>query len=344
MAVEIRALNFEEHGAWDDFVLRHPCGSTFHLTAWKKAIEAVFKYKPFYLVAADSGVIQAVLPLFLIDNFLMGRVLISSPFAVYGGVLSVSDEASGALRESIIRLSKDLDVQYIELRNGYSQQCLGFSPVNRYVTFTQPVEPQDGEQLLAALPKKTRNMVRKACKNAYSVRSTRQLKSFEDLISRSYQRLGTPCFPPLWFSTLCKTFGDRVDVREVMLNDVVVAVSMNFFFRDQMHTFYAASDPGYLNYAPNNYLYFDHLLWAGNSGYRVFDFGRSKLDTGTFEFKKHWTTEMRELPYEILLAARKDLPNFTPKNEKFSLAIRAWQKLPLPVTRLLGPRIIRLFP
>jgi FemAB-related protein (PEP-CTERM system-associated) len=344
MAVEIRALHFEEHGAWDDFVLRHPYGSSFHLTPWKIALESVFHYKPLYLLASGSGAIQAVLPLFLIDNFLMGKVLISSPFAVYGGILSVSEEASEALRESIIRLGKDLGVQYIELRNAYPQQSLGFSPVNRYVTFTQTVEPRDEEQLLAALPKKTRNMVRKACKNAYSVRNTRRLDTFEDLISRSYRRLGTPCFPSRWFSVLVQAFGDLVDVREVMLNDAVVAVSMNFFFRDQMHTFYAASDPEYLHYAPNNYLYFDHLLWAGNNGYRVFDFGRSKLDTGTFEFKKHWATEMRELPYEILLGARKDLPNFTPKNEKFSLAIRTWQKLPLPVTRVLGPRLIRLFP
>jgi FemAB-related protein (PEP-CTERM system-associated) len=344
MAVEIRALGIEEHGAWDTFVLRHPHGSSFHLTAWKKAIESVFDYKPFYLLAADSGVIQAVLPLFLIDNFIMGKVLMSSPFAVYGGVLSVSDEAREALRDSVIRLSKDLGVQYVELRNAYPEQRLGFSPVNRYVTFTQQVEPRDGEQLLAALPKKTRNMVRKASKNAYSVRSAQQLETFQDMLARSYQRLGTPCFPSRWFCALSESFGDLADVREVMLNGVVVAVSMNFFFRDQMHTFYAASDPEYLNYAPNNYLYFDHLLWAGNNGYRIFDFGRSKLDTGTFEFKKHWATEMRELPYEILLAARKDLPNFTPKNEKFSLAIRTWQKLPLPVTRLLGPRLIRLFP
>ena len=46
---------------------------------------------------------------------------------------------------------------------------------------------------------------------------------------------------------------------------------------------------------------------------------------------------MRELPYELILVNRKELPNFSPANPKFSLAIRAWQKVPLPITRVLGP-------
>jgi hypothetical protein len=54
--------------------------------------------------------------------------------------------------------------------------------------------------------------------------------------------------------------------------------------------------------------------------------------------------EERELPYEILLVRRKSLPNFSPANPKFSLAIRMWQKMPLWLTRAAGPWLIRLFP
>jgi len=45
-----------------------------------------------------------------------------------------------------------------------------------------------------------------------------------------------------------------------------------------------------------------------------------------------------------LLVSQKEVPNYSPQNPKFQLAIKIWQKLPLSVTRLLGPRIVRLFP
>jgi hypothetical protein len=38
------------------------------------------------------------------------------------------------------------------------------------------------------------------------------------------------------------------------------------------------------------------------------------------------------------------MPDLSPKNAKFSLAIRAWQSLPVAVSRVLGPPIVRHIP
>jgi hypothetical protein len=86
------------------------------------------------------------------------------------------------------------------------------------------------------------------------------------------------------------------------------------------------------------------MEWGGRNGFRSFDFGRSKMETGSFDFKAHWGMETRPLPYEMLLVKRTNLPDFTPKNPRFQFAIKAWQRLPLPVTRILGPALIRLVP
>jgi hypothetical protein len=91
-------------------------------------------------------------------------------------------------------------------------------------------------------------------------------------------------------------------------------------------------------------MYFDLMRWAGANGLRVFDFGRSKKDSGSYAFKSHWGMRERALPYEILLIERKELPNFSPANPKYDMAIRLWRRLPLPLTRMLGPFLIRLFP
>jgi len=338
-------LAAEDGLRWDEFTARHVHASPFHLIAWKQAIESIFGYRPLYQVALEGGEVRGVLPLFLVETLLTGKILLSTPFAVYGGILAVTEEAREALRHRALELSRELEVEYLELRNAYPEQCLGFDRIDRYVTFTQDLGPADAEALLDALPKKARNMARKALKYGYTTRRAGpRLEEFYRLLAASYRRLGTPVFPPRFFAAILEHFGERVDVREVVLEEKVVAASLNFLFRGEMHTYYAASDPAYLAMAPNNYMYFDHLLWAGANGFHRFDFGRSKLDTGTYEFKRHWGASMRPLPYEVHLVKRKDLPNFSPKNPKFELAIRLWRKLPLPVTKLLGPALVRWFP
>jgi FemAB-related protein (PEP-CTERM system-associated) len=337
-------LKPEDWAAWDEFVLRHPQGSPFHLIAWKETIEAAFGYEPVYLAAKTGSRIEGVLPLFFVRNPIIGRVLVSSPFAVYGGVLAESPAAGQLLYEHAKWLGRELAADYIELSNAYPEQCQGTPNVSRYVTFVQDVAA-DEEALLSSLPKKTRNTVRKALKQPFTIRyRVTDSKILDRVHSRNMRRLGTPCFPREYFARLQANFREMVDVREVRLGEEVLAVSLSFLFRDQMHTYHAAADTHYNALAPNTFLYYDHLRWAGQHGFRQFDFGRSKRDTGSFEFKKHWNTTMRELPYEIVLLKRKELPNFSPANPRFRPAIRMWQNLPLPVTRAMSRFVLPLFP
>ena len=295
-----RGLREEDHQNWDEFVRRHPHGSPFHLTAWKRTIGESFGYAPRYLLAEDKGEIRGILPLFLVRNPLIGKALISSPFAVYGGILADSDDVRSRLYHHVKQLGTELGADYIELRNAFPEQCVGTSNVSRYVTFTREAG-SDEEALLASLPKKTRNIVRKALKQRFSMRyGVRDPAILDRVHSRNMRRLGTPCFPRRYFASLLANFGKMADIREVWLGREVVAVSLNFFFRGQMHTYHAAADTRYNALAPNSFMYYDHLRWAGQNGFQMFDFGRSKRDTGTFEFKKHWDTTMRALPYEII--------------------------------------------
>jgi len=329
---------------WDSFVQGHEHGSPFHLIAWKLAIEETFDYRPHYLAAVDAGgAVLGVLPLFLVKNLLIGKALISSPFAVYGGVLAASEEARQKLFEQASALARELGVEYVDFRNAHPEQSVGCAPVVRYVTFTQQIGP-DEEAILESIPRKTRYMVRKALKHPYSVRQTTELAAFEDLYTRSLRRLGTPSFPSRHFVNLLKHFGQSVEVREVWLEGKVVAAVMSFFFRDQVLPYYGASDPAFNAFAPNNYMYYELMAWAGKNGYRTFDFGRSKIETGAFDFKAHWGMNTRQLPYEMLLVKRKQLPDYTPKNPRLQFAIKLWQHVPLPVTRLIGPAFLRLVP
>ena len=342
---QILPLSSTDSVAWDRFVCEHPLGTPFHLTAWRDTITDTFAYQPHYLAAYESGRLTGVLPLFHVRNVMVGKALISSPFAVYGGVLASSDAARSALHQHAVELGRELGVDYVEFRNSFPEQCVGEPNIGRYVSFQQLTTP-DENTLLESLPKKTRNMVRKSLKQPFTMRyDVEDYTPFIELYSKNMRRLGTPTFPVRHFENLRKYFGSMIDVREVLLGDRVVAASLNFYMRGQMHIYYAAADTDLNALAPNTYMYFDHLRWAGQNGCPIFDFGRCKRDTGVFEFKRHWNTQMRELPYQmVMLKGGAELPNLSPANPKFDLAIKVWRNLPLPVTRVLGPPLIRLFP
>jgi FemAB-related protein (PEP-CTERM system-associated) len=344
MALDIHPLQPAEYQQWDEFVFRHPQGTPFHLLAWKRSIQESFGYVPMYLVAAENNSIRAALPLFLVRNLLVGKALISSPFAVYGGILADSPQAQAALGDHVRETAASLKVDYVELRNAYPEQRIGFEGVSRYVTFTQPIASGE-DAILRAIPRKTRYTVRKALAQPFwSRRQTARSRHFEDLYAKSLKRLGTPSFPSSHFAALLKNFQGMIDIREILLGEKVVAAVMSFYFRDQVLPYYGASDPAFHEQAPNNFMYFDLMRWAGENGYRVFDFGRSRKESGSYAFKAHWGMRMRELPYEMLPVRRKDLPHYSPNNPKFQGMIKVWQNLPLLLTRVLGPKVLPLFP
>ena len=76
---------------------------------------------------------------------------------------------------------------------------------------------------------------------------------------------------------------------------------------------------------------------SAEQGIQVFDFGRSKNDTGPYKFKKHWGFEPEPLHYEYHLVKATAVPEVNPLNPKYQLFIRAWKKLPLPVANRIGP-------
>lgn len=339
----VAPLASDQIDQWDAFVLNHADGSPFHLNAWRGVIEDAFGYRAHYLMAMMGERVCGVLPLFFVENLLLKKALISSPFAVYGGILAVSSEVAAALYGHAKDLGYSLGVQYIDYRNKVEDQCVEVPNVSRYVTFTQSIDA-DEETLLKSIPRKTRYMVRKAMTHPYLAIQTRLTHRFFDLYSRNLRRLGTPCFPLRFFDSILEHFGDSVEIREFWIGDQLAASVLSFLFRDQLLPYYGCSEPKLNHFAPNNYMYFDLMRWGARNGYRHFDFGRSKKNTGAYDFKAHWGMRERVLPYGITPINCKAIPNHSPTNPHYSIPIRMWKYVPVQLTRALGPYLVRLVP
>lgn len=337
---------YQDHmqSAWDEYVQRHPFGSVFHLTAWKRVIERAFKFESRYLCIEEHGIIRGVLPLFMVSNWLFGRSLISTPMAVYGGICADNEELVGQLRRAACQMAQEERVQYLELREQWPTATPDFSTKELYVTFDLEL-PRTSEELLQGFPRDTRYMIRKAQKNELqAVVDKQHFDAFYEIYSRSFSNLGTPVYSKQLFRIVLEEFGEQCELTTVWRGTKALASVLSFRFRDWILPYFGGSLVESRQFAANNFMYFEVMKRALEAGVHYFDFGRSKLGSGSYAFKTQWNMRERPLPYKFFLVRRKTMPNFSPANPKFNLAISVWKALPLPVAKILGPAMVRAFP
>lgn len=328
---------------WDEYVLRHPKATFFHLMGWEHVLERTFSYKPFYLAAWREGHLRGILPLVLIRNLPFGHSLVSIPFAVYGGICADDTETALALFDYAKTLAHKMQVRYLEFRN---QEAFGTLPSKElYVTFRQAID-RDPDKNMAAIPRKQRRMIRQGEKHGLIARVGGEefLKEFHHIYAHSVHKFGTPVFPLQFFANLLREFGSACRILAVFREEQMVAGVLTFFFRDQIMPYYSGALQEAFQYAVNDFMYWNLLCYGAEGGYRIFDFGRSKQGTGPYDFKRHWGFEPTPLMYQYYLVKQKMLPDQNPLNPRFSTAIETWKRLPLGVTQWLGPRVIKFFP
>ena len=209
-----------------------------------------------------------------------------------------------------------------------------------YVTFRKPIVA-DNEANMKAIPRKQRAMVRKGIQNGLSSVVEHDATRLHRIYAESVRNLGTPVFSRRWFMSLMHRFRDCADIVTILDGDRPVASVMNFYFRDEVLPYYGGGTFAARQVAGNDFMYWEVMRRAADRGYRMFDFGRSKLGTGAFAFKHNWGFEPAKLPYRYKLAPGQEIPDHNPLNPKYALFIAAWKRLPLPVANALGPHLVR---
>jgi FemAB-related protein (PEP-CTERM system-associated) len=338
--LQVRLAQAADGARWDEFVCSCPDATFFHRFGWQQIIEQVFRHRTHYLLAEGAGRVVGVLPLAQVRSRLFGHALVSLPFAVYGGVASTDDAAVLDLHAAAVDLARDLGVEHLELRNlrrtepDWPQQDL-------YVTFRKPILPEVEANLLA-IPRKQRAMVRKAIGRNLSSEIDAGVDRFFALYADNVHRHGTPPYSRRYFEALRETFGDACEVLTVLdPKGNPVSGVLSFYFRDEVLPYYAGDVEAARDLAANDFKYWELMRRACERGIQVFDYGRSKRGTGSFDFKKNWGFEPTPLAYEYRLFRRDAIPQNNPANPKYRAMIALWRRLPRPVANALGPSIVR---
>jgi FemAB-related protein (PEP-CTERM system-associated) len=338
--LRVRRAEAADLARWDAFVERCPEATFFHKAGWKEILESVFRHRTHYLLAERDTVIVGVLPLAQVKSRLFGHSLVSLPFCVYGGVAATDSAAAPGLHEAARALADDLDVDHLELRNRGPREP-DWPRQDLYVTFRKDILP-DIEANLLAIPRKQRAMVRKGIQRGLQSELDASVDRFFALYADNVHRHGTPALSKRYFETLQRVFGRDVEVLTV-LDPAGAPVSsvLTFYFRDEVLPYYAGDAVSARELAANDFKYWELMRRACERGLRVFDYGRSKRDTGSFDFKKNWGFVPAPLHYEYVLRHGDAIPQNNPSNPKYKAMIALWRRLPLGVANAIGPHIVR---
>lgn len=336
----VRPMTDQDIGAWDVFVLATDGGTFFHRAGWRKIFDDIFRLQSHFLIAERNGQIVGVLPLVHQKSFLFGNALIAAPFCVEGGTLTLDAEARSELDSAAIDLMEKTGASYIEYRSRRASRPGWHTKNDLYAMFSKAISADDNTNLLA-IPRKQRAVVRKALGGSLVSEVDSNTDRLFRVYSESVRNLGTPTFPKKYFAALQQTFGNDCDIVVILDGGEPVSAVMNFYFKDSVMPYYGGGTPAARRSGANDFLYWEVMRRAVLRGYRCFDFGRSKANTGAFAFKKNWGFEPQWPEYEYWLRPGAEIPSKNPTNPKYSFFIEAWKRLPLPLANALGPLLIR---
>lgn len=344
---------------WEEYVAHHPGGTLFHTLIWRNAVRDVFGHQSRYLAAWREKELVGVLPLMLVRSRLAGRILVSVPYAVYGGSLADDQVVHNALIAHARSLADRLSCQWLDIRSS-DAQAPDLPVAKRYVTFRKPL-PDTVSGVLDELPRKARAAARQA-RERYKLEALFDddgLETLWSLYSQSMRRVASVNYPLDFFCALVERTvavtsrdanlgrGDQAGhlVQLILHNSKPIAGVLSFIYRDTLMPYFAGCDERYEKYHPNNFLYLTAMERGVEIGCRRFDFGRSRVDNaGSYNFKRFQGFEPTPLNYQYYVPRNGRVPDLHPGNRKLELAQQVWTRLPLAVTRPLGSWLAKSIP
>jgi FemAB-related protein (PEP-CTERM system-associated) len=338
--VRVRAFASGDERCWDQFVDVCPAATFFHRSGWRNILENGFGHRSHYLIAERAAGICGVLPLAEIRSRVFGHALASLPFCVYGGPAATDSAADSALIQAAAELARELRVGHLELRNREAKRP-DWPRQDLYVTFRKTLSP-DADANLQAIPRKQRAMVRKGIMRRLSSEIDHSPERFFELYADNMHRHGTPALAKRYFLQLVEEFGHACEIMTIL--DAAhrpVSSVVSFYFRDEVLPYYAGDTEGARELAANDFKYWELMRRASERGVRLFDYGRSKRGTGSFDFKKNWGFQPEPLAYEYQLLSRSGVPQNNPLNPRYRALIATWRRLPRALVDAVGPMIAR---
>jgi serine/alanine adding enzyme len=333
-----------DQAAWDEYVLGHRHGRFFHLGGWKTVIEGAYGRPAYFWVCREGDRIAGVLPSAHLKHFLFGNSLVSLPYLDGGGILAKDSEVAKSLLEAVLDLAATKHIPKIEFRNLSVETSLDprFTwQEERPPRFRMILPlPEKTETLFGSFPSILRRDIKRAGKKGllFALGGKERLSDFYQVFAINMRDLGSPVHSLEFYRHIIGTFQDYCKIGMVYFGEKPIATAIFFFFHETCSGLWGSSLKSFRQLYPNMLLFWELMKYAISIGCKYFDFGRSYLDTGTYRFKEQWGAQPHLINWKYLYLNQRQ--GYGKGNrEKYSQLIKIWQKLPVPVSKVIGPMI-----
>jgi len=289
---------------------------------------------------------------FIILNGFFGKKLISIPFLDSGGFLgNPSKETIKEIKE----FAKKEKLKDIEIRinnffpNFEKTKELLLNEGFKFVKNKQQaisILPNSQEKLWEDFHKHTRNDIRKAERSgiiAKKINNLDELKKFYKIYSIQIRNFGTPQHSFKFFKNIFKNLGADFFGLNCYLQKRVIASLIAFYGKGYCYVGFNVSTPKFREFRPNDLLYWETIKESITRGALNFDMGQVNSDYlnnsregGLTKFKEKWGPKKYD-KFIFNLYSNGEIN----KKEKLKLFRVVWKRLPLSISKKIGPNITK---
>ena len=312
---------------------------------WLTILANGLDHQPYALEVVVQNRTFGFLPLAFVESRLFGRFLVSLPYLNSNGVIAQSPDVAKVLLDRAVALAEELNANHVELRH---ETAIGHAAFPGLLTSKVQMRlslPGNVEKLWKGFDSKLRNQIRKGEKSNFALSwgGLDQLDAFYDVLSRNMRDLGTPIFSRRLFESILTIFPRDAELCILRDGSKPIAGALLLHGPGVTEVPSASSLRDYNSSCVNMVLYARLLERAAERRQAIFDFGRSTTDGPTFNFKKQWGAKPSPTAWQFHLRAG-PAGEMRPDNPRYQQVIRLWQRLPVKLTQLIGPTIVRGIP
>ena len=265
-------------------------------------------------------------------DFLVIPSIFGSKTLCYLPFLNYTDRHSDDT-EDLVELAKDTKYQIRVLNFNYSD-------FKKRDTVTMRIDIQNknsDEVLMEIVKRKCRTKIRKSMKNDFTFERGNSKKNIDDFykifLSTMYMH-GTPAMGKSFFMALSDEFKDDIVFCNGYYDGEVVSSYCVLFDDEIAWAGWGGVDIRYRNKLAGYYTQWQCIKnVCDEKNIKIFDFGRSPYDGGTYEYKSQFGAI--PIKIDILLSKQDDIYS------KYSLASNIWKKLPKKFVDIAGAKLCK---
>lgn len=349
--MRIEELNSFNEKDWTCFLEGKDSSTIFFTLEWKKFIEEVFHLKPLYYLFKAMNQTLAVFPSFLIKSIIFGNRIISLPFSDYGGVY-FSQNLDAEKRSNIInlllleleKLVVEYRVDYIELRGqsykGVEIPANNFQLKFPYVRFKLELG-NSLDEVYSQFSHSIKYWLRRTAGSIKVCRSSERsdIEKVYDIYARDIKKFGSPPLPKQYLYRQWDIFKPQ-GMFELFLaykGRGIIGAETFLIYNRKVHGELVISDKEMVRFYPKGNLFFESIKWAHGKEYSLYDFGRTRRNTGVYEHKRRWTSKKEDIPYIFFIYNDKSDLSLDAAQKKFVLAQKFLRLMPVSMLKAIGP-------